>query len=98
MRFADIHIHALAGVDDGAATEADMRGMIDAGLSSALSALPGIGTLRRSPTTAARRRRRTAARQPMPCRAGMTLSSASATSYIIPTAAPSGSQKDFAAR
>mgnify|MGYP002773483212 CR=1 FL=1 len=30
MRFADIHIHALAGVDDGAATEADMRGMIDA--------------------------------------------------------------------
>ena len=30
MAFADIHIHALSGVDDGAKTEAEMRAMVDA--------------------------------------------------------------------
>lgn len=30
MTYADIHIHALCGVDDGAKTEADMLAMVDA--------------------------------------------------------------------
>lgn len=30
MEYADLHIHALYGVDDGAKTEADMRAMVDA--------------------------------------------------------------------
>lgn len=30
MHFADIHIHALYGVDDGAKTEAEMQAMVDA--------------------------------------------------------------------
>lgn len=30
MEYADLHIHALYGVDDGAKTEVDMRAMVDA--------------------------------------------------------------------
>lgn len=30
MEYADLHIHALHGVDDGAKTEADMRSIVDA--------------------------------------------------------------------
>ncbi len=39
MEFADLHIHALYGVDDGAKTEAEMRQMIDASYADGVRAV-----------------------------------------------------------